>query len=536
MIRSGSGTGINPGMLATKKLPVLVLAALAVVALLAGCGGGSGGGGGEPAGLMPKEAPVYLEANLKPDGKTGEALNEVAQTVLGIDNVGEFVAEELEQAALGEGEKFNFEEEVEPWLGEKAGLYLAGYDGDNFHGVGMAIETTNAGEAEEFIEERVEKNDEGAEAVEFEGNKYYEEPDDESVIGVIGDYIAFGETTGDFEEMVEAFEGEGLNQSSKFKAAMESASGTDEGIGAVYVDIGGLIEETKSVLPPETQAFFELVQIDPKEATAVATVIPHSEQLEIDVSSDLGKSLTGTGDASAALEALPATADLGVAASEFGQSFSEGLEAFSDKGVPGQVEPGELGQAFEAMGINVKTLGQSFGDLAGFVEGSSEGNLGGALVVETKDSNEARNMVANIGLLLRATATPGVTAIHGEIAGFSVHVSELGPKPLIVGSAGEKIVIAYGPRSAARALRSQTKTLGTTAGYEAGKSALGSTPMSAYVDGGPMLQLVEALLSPAELAKIAEAKPYLRKIDYLAIGSEAEGKTTNAKVIVGLQK
>jgi Protein of unknown function (DUF3352) len=521
-------------MKAPKLLFASLAAVLAVALAVAGCGGGSGGGGGEPAGLMPVKAPVYLEANLKPDGKTSEALNEVAQTVLGIDNVGEFVAEELEKSALGEGEKFNFEEEVEPWLGEKAGLYLAGYDGNNFHGVGMAIETTNSGEAEEFIEERVEKNDNGTESGEFEGNKYYVEPEEEAVLGMIGDYIAFGETKGDFEEMVEAFEGEGLNESPKFKEAMKNAP--DEGIGTVYVDIGGLIEETKSVLPAETEAFFELVQIDPKKATAVATVIPHSEQLEIDVSSNLGKSLTGTGDASAALEALPATADLGIAASEFGQSFSEGLEAFSDKGVPGQVKPGELGQAFEAMGINVKTLGQSFGDLAGFVEGSSEGNLGAALVVETKESNEARNLVANIGLLLRVTSTPGVTTIHGNISGFSVHVPSLGPKLLIVGSAGEKIVIAYGPRSAAQALRSQTKTLGTTPGFEAGKSALGSTPMSAYVDGGPMLKLVEALLSPAELAKIAEAKPYLQKIDYLAIGSEAEGQTTNAKVIVGLQK
>ena len=119
---------------------------------------------------------------------------------------------------------------------------------------------------------------------------YYEEPDEESVIGMIGDYIAFGETKGDFEEMVEAFEGEGLNESQKFKEAMEGAP--DEGIGTVYVDIGGLIEETKSVLPPETEAFFDLVQIEPKKATAVATVIPRSEQLEIDVSSNLGKSLT----------------------------------------------------------------------------------------------------------------------------------------------------------------------------------------------------------------------------------------------------
>jgi hypothetical protein len=516
------------------KLLVISIAAVPAVALaIAGCGG-SGGGGGEPAGLVPKAAPVYLEANLKPDGETSEALNEVAQTVLGIDNVGEFIAEELEGTALGEGEKLDFAEEVEPWLGERAGLYLAGYDGDDFHGVGMALETTDSGEAEEFLDQRVEKDGEGAEAGEFEGHKFYEEPDEGDVLGMIGDYLAFGETKGDFEAMVEAFEGEGLNEASKFKEAMDGAP--DEGVGNVYVDIGGLIEEAKGVLPAETEAFFDLVQIEPKKATAVATVIPHSEGVEIDVTSNLGKGVTGTGDATAALEALPATAVLGFASAEFGQSFGEGLEAFSEKGVPGQIEPGELGAAFEAMGFDLKSLGQSLGDLAGFVEGSTEGSLGGAVVVETKDAAEAKNMVANIGLLLRATGTPGVTAINGDVSGFSVRVPDLGPKPLVVGAAGEKIVIAYGPKAAAQALRGGAKTLGTTPGFEAAKSALGSTPMSAFVEGGPMLKLVEALLSPDERARIAEAKPYLRKIDYLGIGSEAEGQTTTAKVIVGLTK
>lgn len=520
-------------MKAPKLLVISIAAVLAVSLAVTGCGG-SGGGGGEPAGLVPKTAPVYLEANLKPDAGTSEALNEVAQTTLGIDNVGEFIAEELEDAALGEGEKLDFSEEVEPWLGEKAGLYLAGYDGNDFHGVGMALETTDSGEAEEFLEGRVEKNDEGAQQGEFEGHAYYEEPGDGDVLGMIGDYIAFGETKGDFEAMVEAFEGEGLNESPKFKEAMDGAP--DEGIGNVYVDIGGLIEETKSVLPAETEAFFDLVQIEPKQATAVATVIPHSEQIEIDVTSNLGKGVTGTGDATGALEALPATAVLGFASAEFGQSFGDGLEAFSEKGVPGQLKPGELGAAFDAMGFNLKSLGQSFGDLAGFVEGSSESSLGGAVVVETTDAGEARKMVSDIGVLLRATGTPGVTAISGNVSGFSVRVPDLGPKPLIFGAAGEKIVIAYGPQAAAQALRGGVKTLGTTPGFEAAKSALGSTPMSAFVEGGPMLKLVEALLSPEELAEIDAARPYLQKIDHLGIGSEAEGQKTTAKVIVGLTK
>jgi hypothetical protein len=516
-----------------QKLLLASVSTLIALLAVAGCGGG-GGGGGEPAGVVPKTAPVYLQANLSPDGETSEALNEVAQTTFGIDNVGEFVAEELENAAIGDDEKLNFEEEVEPWLGEKAGLYLAGYDGENFHGVGMALETTDSGEAEEFIDKRVKSGGSKATEGEFEGTKYFEDAEEETVIGMIGDYIGFSETKGGFEEMVKAFEGEGLNESEKFKEAMDSAP--ENGIGSVYVDIGGLIEETKSVLPPETEAFFDLVGIEPKKATALATVIPHSGQLEIDMSSNLGSSTPETGDATGALEALPASATVGFASADFGKSLGRSLEELSQKGIPGQVGPGELGEAFSAMGLDVETLGKSFGDLSGFVEGSSATDLGGAIVIATKNATEAKNMVANIGLLLRATRTPGVTAVSGEVSGFSVRVPELGATPLVVGSAGEKIVVAYGPKAAAQALKSQTQTLGQIPSFEAAKSSMGSTPMSVYVAGGPMLSLVESLLSPEELAEVEEARPYLEKIDYLAGGSEAEGAKQTAKLIVGLKK
>jgi hypothetical protein len=528
-------------MLALPKSPkalfLSIVAVLAAAFVVAGCGGGSGGGGGEPAGLMPKTAPVYVEVDLAPEGKSAEAINELAGTVMGIENVGEFITEKLEEAAISDGEKLNFEKEIEPWLGEKAGIYLSSYDGQDFHGVGFAIETTDSGEAEEFVNKEAEDSKSGEKdtAAEFEGHKYWVEPEDETAVGMIGDYVAFGQGKKSFEEMVEAFEGEGLNESPKFKEAMENTP--DEGVGTVYVDIGGTIEQAGSSIPPETQTFFELIQIEPKKATAVATVIPRSEQLEIDVSSNLGKSTPDTGSATAALEALPSTAVLGFAASEFGQSFAEGLERFSENGVPGQLAPGELGAAFEAMGINVKSLGKSFGDLSGFLEGTSQSDLGGAIMVETKSATEAANLVGNIGLIMRASKTPGVTVLKGgEIKGFSIRVPSLGTKPLIVGAAGEKIVIAFGPQAAAQALHSQAQTLGSTPGFEAAKAALGSTPMTAFVDGGPMLALVEGLMSPEDQAKLGEAKPYLEKIDYLGVGSESEGGTQTGKLIIGLTK
>jgi hypothetical protein len=522
------------------KLPALLsvslVALVAIAIVVSGCGGGgSSGSGDEPASLAPQSAPVFIEANLAPEAKVSEELDEVTQKILGIDNVGEFITDQLEQKALGSGEKFNFEEEVEPWLGEKAGMYLAEYDGDNFHGYGVAIGLTNAAEAEEFIEKRVEANDEESEEGEFEGDKYFVEPEDESVLGVIGDYLAFGETLADFEEMVTTSEeGEGLNESEKFEKATEAAA--DQGIGSVYVDIGGLIEQAKGSIPPESEAVFDMVGIEPRDATVVATVLPHSEQVELDVTSNLGKAKVGEGDASALLESLPATATVGFATPEFGKSFGEGADELSENGIPGQIEPGELKPTLETVGIDLDSIAASIGSVGGFVEGTSKVDLGGAAVIETDSASEAKSTITHVGLLLRAAGTKGVTAVGGNLTGFSVHSAALGAQPLIVVAAGEKVVIAYGPRAATLALRENVKTLGSTAAFEAAKSALGSTPITAFAAGGPALKLVEGLLSPTDAEKFATAKPYLRKVTYAAVGAESKGSTTTAKVIFGLSK
>jgi Protein of unknown function (DUF3352) len=525
-------------MRASRKTPVLVLlATLAVIAAalaVAGCGGGSssGGSGGEPASLAPEGALVYIEANLAPEAKVSEQINELTSTVFGIDNVGEFAAEEIEKLATEDDEKIDFGEEVEPWLGEKAGLFLKEVHGDNeFTGGGFAIETSNSGEAEEFLEKVAEQGEEKPEEGEFEGDRYWVQPEDESVVGVIGDYVAYGETKAYFEEMVETSEGdESLGESEKFQKAMEAAP--EDGVGRVYVDLGGSIQNVDA----ETKAGFALLQIEPQNSTLVGTIIPGSEQVELDVTTDIGKGAVQSGDASKLLESLPATAVLGFATPDFGKSFAEGIHGFSEIGVPGEFEPGELEAALEQIGVNLESLGANLGDAGGFVEGSSIANIGGALVIESKNAAEAKQLIGGIGLVLRATGTKGVTATDGEITGFSVNSPKLGSQPLIFGTAGEKIVIAYGTKAAARALKSSTKTLGTTANFEAAKGTLGSTPISVFIDGGPGLKLLEGALPEAEAEKLATARPYLEKISYAAVGSEKTGQTTTAKVIVGLSK
>ena len=523
-------------MLATKKLLAILSVSILAAFVVAGCGGGSSdSGGGEPASLAPADVPFYLEADLAPGGQASEELDQLADTVLGIEDVSEFIAEKLDQAvAVGKGEKFDYEEEVQPWVGEKAGLYLQEYDGDNFHGGGIALETSNVGEAEEFFEAKNEESDEPAEEAEFEGDRYWLTSGDESVIGFIGDFLVYGETVADFEEMVKLSEGEeALNEVEKFQSAMESAP--DTGVGTLYVDIGGALEQAEAQISAEDRAGFAILGIEPRKATAVATLIPHSEQVEIDFSTNLSKASSVSGDASALLESLPATAVGAFATPEFGKLFAEEIDNLNEEGIEGQIEPGEFKPALESVGIDFDSIAKSIGSVGGFVEGSSKASLGGAVLFETSDPGEAKNTVANLGLLLRASGTEGVTAIHGEVSGFSVRASGLGSQPLIVGAVGEKIVIAYGPRAAARALRANAKTLGTTADFEAAKETLGSTPISAFVSGGPAVKLLDATLNPDARLKFDSARPYVQKISYVAVGSEAKGGETTARMIVGVQ-
>ncbi len=135
-------------------------------------------------------------------------------------------------------------------------------------------------------------------------------------------------------------------------------------------------------------------------------------------------------------------------------------------------------------------------------------------------------------------ARPGITAISGKASGFSIRSDDLGSKPLVVAAEGERIAIAYGPAAAAQALATDAKgdSLADSATYKEAVSSLGDTPISGFVDGPAALKLASALIPADEKEEFDEAKPYLTKIDYLAIGSGASGELATAKLIAGIGK
>lgn len=519
------------------RVRLVFLLATAVAALaVAGCGGGNGGSGEDPASVAPAGAPLFVEVAVHPEGKVKANVESLFETVTGIDtNLAELIVSELESSALDSGEKLDFAKEVEPWLGKEAGIFFERYDGNDFTGYGIAVQTTDPGATQEFVDKQTESGDGTAKDGSYEGVDYKVEEDDGTTIGVVGNLLVFAEDEQTFKDAVDASGGESLSESDAYGEA--TAGRPSDSFADVYVDVGGLIQQNKASIEPQVLDLLEQAGIEPEEATVDASLLPGSDQLEIDVRSDLGAEGTSAAGASDLLGKLPADSVAAFAGADFGKSLQEGLDELDAQGVPGQIPPHKLKSTMKAAGFDLEKFVGSLGDVGAFVTGSGEADLGGALVLATNDPSEAKNTVGNLGLLLRSTGTPGVTALGGKASGFSVRSADLGRKPLVVAAEGERIAIAYGPAAAAAALQlTQGKALSESSAYKEAVASLGGTPITGFVDAPGALRLAEGLVSGNDAAGLEKAKPYLSKASFLAIGGDVSDGVTTAKLILGFEE
>lgn len=515
------------------RLFLPVLAAVAAIAV-AGCGSSSDSSSSDVAGLAPPGSLVFVEGKLKPSGEVKSNTDAIAQTIAGVDNLGEFIVEELESSANDDGEPFDYAKEVEPWLGEKAGVAFEGLEDGDLTDPVIAIQSTDSEATQKFIDTQSGESKDPYEDASYEGIDFKVGGSENNAIGIVDDSLVIAEGEAGFKAAVDASQGESLADEAQFNDAIAAAS--DGSLADAYVDVGGLIDESGEGIDPQAQEILQSAGIDPSEATAVASVVPGSEQIEIDLSSDLAGEEAPSGDVSELLGTLPGDSFAAFAVSGFGDQLEEAIDNIDASGFSESLPPHQLKSTLKAAGIDLDKIAASLDDAAVFAQGNSESSLGGALVL-TSNSDEAAKTVANIGVLLRNTETPGVTAVSSNGAsGFSVSSPELGRKPLVVVAKGDRVAIGYGLSPALQGLAAEAgETLSDSSSYKAAVASLGDTPISAFVDGPAALRLAESLV-PRDEAEFQEAKPYLKKISYIGLGTGTDGELATAKLIAGLEK
>lgn len=523
-------------------IPVLVVS-LAIA--LAGCGSDAGSSdtgssssfdaGSSLAKFASPGSVVFVEGEVKPEGEMKSNVDSVTSILTGEDNLGKFVASKLEDAALENGETFNYQREVKPWLGKAAAVAFKKVEatGDLSPPLIM-IETEDEDATLKFLETHVKGSGEDYKYTSYNYVGINTGGPERNSIGVFDGALVIADNEAEFKAAITASDGNSLAGETHFADAISAAS--EASFANIYVDVGEVIKQSgDDTIDSQAQEVLRSSGIDPSEATAVASVIPGADQIEVDLSSDLGGEKAPSGDVSKLLGTMPAGSVAAFAASGFGEQLEEAIDSLDESGIPPELPPDKLKSTLSQAGIDLDKIAASLEDVAVYAEGSSRDSLGGALVV-TAEGEEAVEAITDLGTLLRAAKVPGVTAVGGKASGFSIRGEELGRKPVVVVAENSRIAIGYGVAETLQGLElGSGPTLSGSAAYKSAVASLGNTPISAYVNGAGALRLAEALV-PRSKTDFWEAVPYLKKIEYLALGAGDSDELATAKLIAGLEK
>ena len=505
-------------MTSRRLLPLLALLCLVVV----GCGDEAGGAGADPAQAVPADATVYLEVVVEPEGDQREQVLALAGKVLRTDDPSGRIRELAEQALDSSGDDVSYEEDVKPWLGKRAGMYLTGLEGDDPEFV-VAIATDDADAAREMVERESER--EGDRKRSYEGDDYYVDAE-RQVAGVSGDMLLVASSEAQFKRAVDAASGQALADSDRFKSALDRLPG--DRMGAFYIDTrrffeaaaesgggagGPSAQQLESLFGTESQQPMTGALLVEDDQVAVETL---SRVPETGVAAQLGA--LGV-DPTELLGELPADAWAGFGVPKLGETAKTLVESFA--GVLGGAVLG--GQLEQELGIDLEQDVYGWiGDVGVFVRGDDPATIDGGLVIQVTDAGRARRAVPKlVGLARQRGGVPvEPMRLEGADLAFRAADPEL-PKPLVVALAGDRAVLAFG-EDAARDGLEPGDTLGDSDLFATAEDALGGLPPSFVLDGAVATKLLAG--AAGDDPDFAKAEPYLEALGVIASGAEKKGE------------
>lgn len=516
----------------------VLLAGLSTCALVA-CGGEEPAPP-DPATVVPSDAPLYVESVAKPEGDEEEALEGALSKVLNTDDPGGFITDRIDQELTEEDEDISFDEDIDPWLGERAGSFFQTFTDDPVGAV--AAEVTDTGAAQEFIDKVSAGDDQPAEETSYRGIEYRLDEDENTATGIVGEFLVVGSEEG-FQAAVDASQGESLAGDERFTSAREEFESDfeetgEERVATLYADVAGVLEaleDAREITAQDRQTFEEAIG-EAAEASVLAGIGASDDSLGFDLSVPLTEPEAAPATESAELLAeLPGEAWAALGLNDLGESLTAGLEQLD--ALPG-APPGGISAAIQReTGIDVRDYVSWLGDVALFVEGTSPLDVGGGAVIETTDPDASGRAIAGLeGLLrreLRGEAEVGPLDLEGGGEGFSIQPPGA-PDQLHVVQRDDRVAVVYGDEAAEQAFE-PSEALGEAEIFETAEGSLGEEfGVSGFLDLEPALELAEAG-GASEDPDYTEAKPYLDHLDFLAFGGRVADNRGLFRIAVGLE-
>jgi hypothetical protein len=492
-------------------------------------------GDATPAAAVPAGAPLYLEAVLRPEGQQKQDVEAALRKLLATDDPDAKIAQLFES---GDDADVSYAKDVEPWLGQRAGVFFTSFTGDTADGAAV-IDSTDDDAARAMLEKTA---DPGAREQTYKGVDYWSDGD--SAQGVVDGYVVAGSPSG-FRTVVDTLKGDDvptLAGDSRFQDALD-AVGADDALGTAYVDMRKVVDAVgrSGGVPPQALEQLRQAVAGDGAATVAAKLSADSDALTLEsVANGVRSESGGDGDGAAALKSVPGDAWLGIGIGALGSSLEHVLAQIGQVGgLAGGLDLNALlAQVGQASGIDVqKDLLSWMGDAALFVRGSSVVDIGGALVVQSKDPARTRTAVEKLGRFLSGAVSSvrvrPLEGVSGVDRGLSVVPRGEGSSlEVLLAAAGSKFVTAVG-RPALEAAVKPDGTLGDSDDFRAAAGKLDGIAPSFFFDVAPVVRLASAFGASSD-GGLAQARRYLDHLGAVAGGTETDGDTQRGRLVLTL--
>jgi hypothetical protein len=512
-----------------RRIPAVMLACVAVpAAILTGCGGGGGGGSTDvgPAAAVPQNAALYLDATVKPTGSAESDAKAALSKILNTPDPGAKIASLINDASKSDGHPINFDQDIKPWLGEKAGVFVTDLSSEASKAT-VVIETTNPAAALAAARKQTGATATKPAPQSYNGSSYQTQPTESGqVFGTVGNFLVEGDLPG-FKAAVDASKGDSLGDSSDFKDAVGDLPA--DRLGTFYTVPKTLLDSLGTAqIDPNSRALLEKTAGDSLSEPIAGALTATADSLQINATG--GSSGFDTPESSLIGE-VPAQAWLSVGVGNLGDTLKSSLDQLKDQ-IPNF--DAAVQQIQSTTGASLDQLEGALGDAALYVEGTKQSTLTGALVVQTKNADLTGRLLNQLQGLLQLGSS-GVKPLHlsGGGSGFQINDPTVAPAPVEIAQQGDKLVIGYGANSAERTL-APTQQLSGSPTFSTAHGQVSSLGTDLFLDLPSVFALAESSGAKSDPG-YRQAKPYLDSLNYLVTGSGSDNDKAEFKAVLGLK-